>query len=142
MQILEDFLGALGAESVPDELEARSTLFRTVMADRHVLVVLDNAVDSQQVKPLLVGAPSCAAIVTSRRRLTGLGVTTGARRLSLTPMESQESLELLRGVVGAKRVNDEYDAVQAVAHRCAHLPLALRITAERLATHPQGRYRV
>ncbi|GLV79371.1 tetratricopeptide repeat protein [Streptomyces hygroscopicus] len=136
MQVLEDFLAALGTTSVPDEFEARSALFRTVMADRHVLVVLDNAVDSQQVKPLLVGAPSCAAIVTSRRRLTGLGVTAGARRLSLAPLESQESLKLLRGVVGAKRVDDEYDAARSVALRCAHLPLALRITAERLATHP------
>ncbi|AEM88586.1 tetratricopeptide repeat protein [Streptomyces violaceusniger] len=135
MQVLEGFLAALGTESVPDELEARSALFRTVMADRHVLVVLDNAVDSQQVKPLLMGAPSCAVIVTSRRRLTGLGVTAGARRLSLAPMENQESLELLRGVVGGKRVDDEYDAARAVALRCAHLPLALRITAERLATH-------
>ncbi|NUS81388.1 MAG: helix-turn-helix domain-containing protein [Streptomyces sp.] len=83
LQVLEDFLAALGTESVPDELEARSALFRTVVSDRHVLVVLDNAIDSQQVKPLLVGSASCAVLVTSRRRLTGLGITAGARRLSL-----------------------------------------------------------
>ncbi|MFI0773048.1 tetratricopeptide repeat protein [Streptomyces sp. NPDC021218] len=137
MQVLEDFLAALGTETVPDELEARSALFRTVVADRHVLVVLDNAINSQQVKPLLVGSASCAVIVTSRRRLTGLGVIAGAQRLSLAPMGPQESIELLRGAVGAKRVDAEPDAARAVALRCAHLPLALRITAERLATHPR-----
>ncbi|NUP44452.1 MAG: tetratricopeptide repeat protein [Streptomyces sp.] len=137
LQVLEDFLAALGTESVPDELEARSALFRTVVSDRHVLVVLDNAIDSQQVKPLLVGSASCAVLVTSRRRLTGLGITAGARRLSLAPMGPQESIELLRGVIGEKRVDAEEDVARAVALRCAHLPLALRITAERLATHPR-----
>lgn len=133
--VLGAFLTALRHESVPGSTDDRAALFRTAVAHRRLLVVLDNALDTAQVKPLLPGAPGSTVIVTSRRRLTGLSVTTGARRVSLAPMTPRESVELLRRVVGGDRVAAEPEAAAALAGRCSYLPLALRITAEQLATH-------
>jgi transcriptional regulator with XRE-family HTH domain len=134
--VLGAFLTALGVQAVPEPLEERAAMFRTAAAKRSLLVVLDNAADTEQVGHLLPGAPGSAVIVTSRRRLTGLSVTKGARRLSLAPMSYEESLALLRAVVGRRRVVAEPDAAHTVARHCARLPLALGIVAERLATHP------
>jgi len=136
-EVLEEFLTALGVqmEVIPAGLEARAKLYRSVLADRRVLVVLDNAADSQQLEPLLPGSAGCGVVVTSRKRLGGLTVT-GDRRITLGPMAEEESTLLLRKVIGKERADAEPDAVRALASRCGHLPLALRIAAERVATHP------
>ncbi|QIQ04947.1 helix-turn-helix domain-containing protein [Streptomyces liangshanensis] len=136
--VLDAFLRALGQGTPPDSVEARAALFRTAVAQRPgpVLVVLDNAVDTAQIRHLLPGAAGCAVVVTSRRRLTGLSMTTGARRVSLAPLSCRESLDLLRAVLGHARVEAERPAARAVVRHCGRLPLALRVTAERLASHP------
>ncbi|WP_052488570.1 helix-turn-helix transcriptional regulator [Streptomyces sp. 150FB] len=134
--VLGAFLTGLGVANPPKSADDRAAMFRTAAAQRRLLMVLDGAVDTAQVRQLLPGAAGSTVVVTSRRRLTGLAVATGARRVSLAPMSHQESLVLLRTVLGAARVDAEPAAADALARHCAHLPLALRITAEQLATHP------
>ncbi|MGA4842336.1 helix-turn-helix domain-containing protein [Streptomyces sp. G45] len=137
-RVLEQFLVALGvpAKDIPPEQEQRAALFRSLAHGRPLLVVLDNAADSQHVRPLLVGASGCAVVITSRRRLTGLAASTGARRISLGPLTADESYGLLSTVIGEARADAEATAVRELARQCDHLPLALRIAAERLATYP------
>lgn len=134
-EVLEGFLGALGvpSASVPYGTEARAAMFRTLVAGRRVLVVLDNAAGSHQVGPLLPGSPSCGVIVTSRRRMTGTAAHAGARRVFLGTLSMDESVELFGSVLGPDRVRAEPEAVRSLAAQCARLPLALRIAAERLA---------
>ena len=136
-EVLEEFLTALGVQIdvIPAGLEARAKLYRSVLADRRVMVVLDNAADSQQLEPLMPASSGCGVVVTSRKRITGLAMR-GDRRITLGPMSEDESITLLRKVIGADRAAAEPDAVRALADRCGHLPLALRIAAERVATHP------
>lgn len=136
--VLERHLGALGiaAEFIPPGTDERAALLRTVVAGRRILMVLDNARDAAQVRPLLPGTAGCATLITSRRRLTGLAVSAGAHRVELGPMPATESVALLRTVIGASRSDAEPAAVDALADRCGHLPLALRIAAETLAARP------
>ncbi|MGC0416436.1 helix-turn-helix domain-containing protein [Embleya sp. AB8] len=136
--VLADFLAALQicAPAVPADVEQRAAMFRSVLAGRRMLVILDNAADSRQVAPLLPGTAGCAAVVTSRRRLTGLAVRAGAAKVSLGPMSPEESFALLCAVVGPERILAEPDAARDLGWRCAYLPLALRIAAEQLATRP------
>jgi len=136
-EVLEEFLTALGVQIdvIPAGLEARAKLYRSVLADRRVMVVLDNAADSQQLQPLMPASSGCGVVVTSRKRITGLAMR-GDQRITLGPMSEDESITLLRKVIGAERAAAEPDAVRALADRCGHLPLALRIAAERVATHP------
>ncbi|KOG84127.1 hypothetical protein ADK47_24580 [Streptomyces rimosus subsp. rimosus] len=136
-QVLERFLLSVGvaADRIPPGLEERAAIVRTLAEGRPTLFVLDNAADADQVEPLLVGAPASVVIVTSRRRLTRLTVRTGAHRVCLGPMDPAESADLLSAVIGP-RADSDPEAVRALAARCAHLPLALRIAAERLAGHP------
>ncbi|WJV50856.1 helix-turn-helix domain-containing protein [Streptomyces flavofungini] len=136
--VLEQFLTAFGlaATDIPADEAERAAVFRSVAVRRPILVILDDAAGSPHVEPLLVGARGCVALVTSRRRLTGLAVKAGAHRLSVGPMDQAESADLLSAVAGPERVAAEPTATAALARRCAHLPLALRIAAERLATFP------
>ncbi len=136
-EVLEEFLTALGVQIdvIPAGLEARAKLYRSVLADRRVLVVLDNAADSQQLQPLMPASSGCGVVVTSRKRITGIEMR-GDCRVTLGPMAEEESITLLRKVIGADRAAAEPEAVRALADRCGHLPLALRIAAERVATHP------
>ncbi len=136
-EVLEEFLSALGVQIdvIPAGLDARAKLYRSVLADRRVLVVLDNAADSQQLEPLVPASSGCGVVVTSRKRLGGLAIR-GDRRITLGPMTEEESTLLLCKVIGKERALAEPDAVRALAGRCGHLPLALRIAAERVATHP------
>ncbi|WP_181785433.1 tetratricopeptide repeat protein [Streptomyces phytophilus] len=138
--VLENFLAALGvpARSIPPGIEQRGALLRSLVHGRRILIVADNAADNSQVRPLLLGAPGCAVVVTSRRRLTELAVHDSAARVALGPMPSEESVVLLSAAIGA-RADGEPHATRQLAQRCAHLPLALRIAAERLAAHPQMR---
>lgn len=140
-QALERFLRALEvpAREIPWGVEAMAGLFRSLVHDRRVLVILDNASRSDQVRPLLPGAPGSVTIVTSRSRLPGLVTLTGAQRISLDPMSGAEAIALLRQVIGSARVDAELSAAEELARWCAHLPLTLRIVAERAALHPHAR---
>ncbi|WP_427167438.1 AfsR/SARP family transcriptional regulator [Streptomyces sp. C1-1] len=137
-EAIETFLVALGVaqQAVPEELEARAALYRGVLADRRVLIVLDNAADSEQVTPLLPAAPGCLVIVTSRSRLSGLVARHGAHPLALNPLSAEESLELLARRLGDARVDAEPEAARAIVGLCAGLPLALSIVAARAALNP------
>ncbi|QUQ69575.1 tetratricopeptide repeat protein [Kutzneria sp. CA-103260] len=135
---LAEFLIALGvpASGVPDGLDRCAALFRSVVADRKLLVVLDNAADGDQVRPLLPAAPGCAVMITSRERLSSVAVQTNALRVTLGPMTPADSVALIRRVIGDERADAEPRAVTDLAVRCGFLPLALRIAAERALAQP------
>jgi tetratricopeptide (TPR) repeat protein len=132
------FLTALGVEPkrIPDTLPAQVALYRSVLAGRRVLVVLDNARDAGQVRPLLPGGSGCVAVVTSRNRLTGLVVAEGAHPLGLELLDPGEAWELLALRLGTARVAAEPEAVEEIVARCARLPLALAIVAAGAASQP------
>ena len=136
--IVRMFLDALGipADQVPVAEEAQFGLYRSLLADRRMLVVLDNAHDAAQVRPLLPGWPSCRAIVTSRNQLTGLTAIDAARPLALDVLSDAEGRHLLGHRLGAARVAAEPDAVTDLLRAGACLPLALGIIAARAATRP------
>lgn len=138
---LGEFLRALGvpAEHVPQDLESAAGLYRSLVADRRVLVLLDNAHNVDQVRPLLPGTSTTVTLVTSRSRLAGLVAINGARRLLLAPLPAHESLDLLTTLLGAGRIAAEPEAAAAVAEACGHLPLALRIAAANLLDQPRRR---
>ncbi|GIG89942.1 ATP-binding protein [Plantactinospora endophytica] len=127
-------LRVTGAE-IPIDVEDRAARYRTQLAGRRMLIVLDNAATVEQVRPLLPGTPSCAVVVTSRDRLAGLVARDGARRVDLDLLPLPDAVALLRHLVGA-RAEAEPEAVATLAHLCARLPLALRVAAERAAAHP------
>jgi DNA-binding SARP family transcriptional activator/tetratricopeptide (TPR) repeat protein len=131
---LAGFLRALGVPGpeIPAEAAERAARYRTLLAGRRVLVVLDNAGDVEQVRPLLPGAAGCAAVVTSRDGLPGLIARDGARRLDLDLLSLPEAAGLLRSLIGA-RADDDIAATEDLAAQCARLPLALRVAAEMAA---------
>lgn len=133
---LESLLRALGvpADTIPDDVDERSALWRAELAERRVLVVLDNAADSAQVQALLPGAPRCLALVTSRRRLVDLPTT---RTVSLDVMPVPDAVALFTSIVGEDRAAAEPDAVHDVVSSCGCLPLAVRLAAARLRSRPQ-----
>ena len=129
------FLTALGVaeDRMPATLDERTALYRTLMADRSMLVLLDNARDADQVRPLLPASDWCRVLITSRSRLSGLAVREGAQRISLDILSLRESVQLLRRAIGP-RAAEEPGATAALAELCGLHPLALRIAAERIAT--------
>ncbi|MDQ1033659.1 DNA-binding SARP family transcriptional activator/tetratricopeptide (TPR) repeat protein [Streptomyces sp. V3I8] len=133
------FLDAFGVSParIPAGLEAQTGLYRSLLAGRRVLVVLDNARDAEQVRPLLPGAPGCLALVTSRRLLTGLAVAEGAHLLTVGLLTPGEARRLLTGRLGADRVSAERAAVGEIVGRCAGLPLALAIVGARGSARPR-----
>ncbi|MFI6596273.1 BTAD domain-containing putative transcriptional regulator [Nonomuraea sp. NPDC050536] len=131
--VLGGFLRALGVPEPPDELSELSALYRSTLADRRMLVVLDNAASAAQVEPLLPGTPGCAVVVTSRARLADLG---GARHLDLEVLEPGEALELLERILGPARVAAERGVAMDLVAACGFLPLAIRIAAARLVARP------
>ncbi|MFF1811535.1 BTAD domain-containing putative transcriptional regulator [Streptomyces sp. NPDC058251] len=130
--VLGAFLRALGTadSAIPDSLEERSALYRSVLDGRRVLVLLDNARDAAQVRPLLPGTEGCAALVTSRMRMVDLA---GAHLVDLDVMSPEEALLLFTRIVGEERVASEREAALDVVAACGFLPLAIRIAASRLA---------
>jgi tetratricopeptide (TPR) repeat protein/transcriptional regulator with XRE-family HTH domain len=131
---LLDTLGVADAD-IPVELDARAATYRTRVAGRRMLIVLDNASTVGQVRPLLPGAASCIVLVTSRDRMAGLVARDGAHRVDLDLLPPDDAIALLRTLVGV-RVDAEPEATAALAHRCARLPLALRVAAELAVARP------
>ena len=134
-EALRGFLSAfeLGPDRVPQDVNAQAALFRTLLAERRVLLVLDNARDEEQVRPLLPGSAGCLTVVTSRKQMTGLAAADGARLLDLDVLSETESLQLLAARLGGDRVDDELEAAIGVSGLCARLPLALSVAAARAA---------
>jgi DNA-binding SARP family transcriptional activator/tetratricopeptide (TPR) repeat protein len=140
-EALARMLSALGMApaDVPADEDARAALYRSLVADRRVLVVLDNAATPRQVRPLLPGAAGCHVVVTSRHTLSGIVAREGARRTTLDLLPLRDAVLLLRRLVGAERVDREQAVVAEVVERCARLPLALRVLAERIVSRPELR---
>jgi tetratricopeptide (TPR) repeat protein len=134
--VLARFLRDLGIEGdkVPVRDDDRAALYRTTLTGRRVLILLDNAKDSAQVRPLLPGSSSCAVLVTTRNRTSDLAST---RSFDLNVLEDTEALALFSRIVGEERAAAEPDATAEVLVACAGLPLAIRICAARLAARRQ-----
>ncbi|MEU4765902.1 BTAD domain-containing putative transcriptional regulator [Actinosynnema sp. NPDC023794] len=132
---LARFLRALGVPdpAIPPSTDERTDLYRDLIADRRVLVVLDDAADERQVTPLLPGSPTCAVIVTSRRGLTTL---VGAWHVTTGPLTVGEGARLVTAVIGAERAGAQQDDVLRLAEECRGDPLALRLAGARLAARP------
>ncbi len=137
-EVLGRFLRALGVEgqSIPDDVDERADLYRSLMADRHALVLLDNAADEAQIRPLLPAGTGNAVLVTSRTRLTGLA---GIQVIDLGVLRPEQAVELLGKIAGTDRIASEPAAAQLIAALCGYLPLALRIAGARLAAKPHWR---
>ncbi|SNR93037.1 DNA-binding transcriptional activator of the SARP family [Streptosporangium subroseum] len=133
--VLGSFLRSLGVDASADsaELSERSALYRSALADRRVLVVLDNAADAAQVRPLLPGSAGCAVLTTSRAQMAGLS---GVRQVNLGVMDHDEAMALMAKVAGEPRVAVEREAAGELVSACGNLPLAIRIVASRLAARP------
>lgn len=136
--VLREFLLALGVpqQRVPETAVGRGALFRSLTAGRRMLVVLDNARSSEQVRPLLPGGDGCVTVVTSRDRLGGLIASDAARPVPLRQLPPAAATALLATVLGEDRVTAEPEAAERLAGLCDGLPLALRVTAARLAERP------
>ncbi|WP_214102600.1 ATP-binding protein [Acrocarpospora catenulata] len=136
---LAGFLRALGVPpgDIPDDQGERAARYRTLLAGRRMLIVLDNAAGADHVRPLLPGTPSCFVVVTSRDDLAGLVAREGAGRIDLGLLPLAEAVDLLRALIGSRVDEAPQDAI-ALAASCARLPLALRIAAELAAARPRA----
>jgi DNA-binding SARP family transcriptional activator/tetratricopeptide (TPR) repeat protein len=136
---LRGFLTALGtpADRIPADLVAQADLYRSLLDGRRVLVLLDNARDVEQVRPLLPGSPGSLVVVTSRNRLTPLLAIEGAQPLTLDILSPDEARDLVVQRLGTARTAQEPDAVEEIVRRCARLPLALAIACARAAAYPE-----
>ncbi|HET9116927.1 MAG TPA: BTAD domain-containing putative transcriptional regulator, partial [Pseudonocardiaceae bacterium] len=133
--VLARFLRSLGVDptAIPEDAEERAALFRSRLADRRLLILLDDAACEAQLRPLLPGTSGCAVLVTSRARLAGLG---GAREVDLDVFEPDEALELLAGAAGPQRMAAEPAAAREIVRLCGFLPLAVRVAGARLGARP------
>lgn len=138
LQVISRFVVALGVSGphVPSDLDEVITLYRTLLADRRILVLLDNAAMPSQVRPLLPNTPGCAVLVTSRNDMRGLTALQGSRPVTLDVLPPDQSYQVLAGIVGADRIDAEPGAAAEIAALCGHLPLALRIAAANLVARP------
>jgi tetratricopeptide (TPR) repeat protein len=134
---LAAFLYGLGVpgQEIPPEAEQRAARYRSLLAGKRMLVVLDNAGSADQVRPLLPGTPACTVVVTSRDTLAGLVAGEGAVRLDLDVLALEQAVALLRTLIGA-RVDAEPEAAAELVGQCCRLPLALRVAAELAASRP------
>jgi hypothetical protein len=133
--VLASFVRALGVaeERVPADVDVLIGLYRSLLAGRRMLIMLDNAASADQVRPLLPGAPGCVTLVTSRTTLAGLIITEVANRIALDLFSADESEELLHGMIGNDRFAAEPGAAGELVRLCAGLPLAVRVAASRVA---------
>ncbi len=137
-EAVRGFLDAFGVDpqQIPASVEAQAALYRSLLAGRRVLVLLDNAADEDQVRPLLPGSAGCLVIATSRNQLSGLIVTEGAKPVVVDLLTADEARQLLARRIGEDRVPAETEAADDIIALCARLPLALMLVAARAATHP------
>ena len=137
-EVIRSFLDAFGVpgQRIPAGLDAQAALYRSLLADRRVLIVLDNARDTEHVRPLLPGAPGCLVVVTSRSQLYGLVAGEGAHSLTLDVLTETEAREFLSRRLGAERIADEPDAVTEIITLCGRLPLALAVVSARAVVNP------
>ena len=137
-EAVRQFLNALNVppERIPADIDSQAALYRSYMAGRRILLVLDNVADSAQVRPLLPGAPGCLVLVTSRSQLTSLIAADGAHPVTLDLLTDEEARLLLIRRLGVGRVVAEPAAVTEIIARCARLPLALALIAARAAVRP------
>jgi DNA-binding SARP family transcriptional activator len=137
--LLADLLRALGISDVPDSVPARETRYRSLLAGRRFLLVLDDAARADQVRSLLPPTGGSAVLVTSRRLLTDLA---GARHIEVDAFSPKESRQLFASIVGADRVAREPAAAEAISGSCGQLPLAIRIAAGKLVGRPAWPLRI
>ena len=132
LEVVARFLRALGVttEQLPGELDEAAAMYRSLLAGKRMLILLDNAATTEQVRPLLPGTPHSLVLVTSRSSLPGLAARDGAVRVGLDPLTAAEAMLLLRNVLGRERVNAEPQAAAEIATQCGFLPLSLRIAAD------------
>ncbi|MET7570241.1 BTAD domain-containing putative transcriptional regulator [Streptomyces sp. NPDC005492] len=137
-EAIRSFLDAFGVpgQRIPAGLDAQAALYRSLLADRRVLIVLDNARDTEHVRPLLPGAPGCLVVVTSRNQLYGLVAGEGAHSLTLDVLTEAEAREFLSRRLGAERIAKEPDAVAEIITLCGRLPLALAVVSARAVVNP------
>lgn len=138
-QALAFLLTSLGVDEsrIPVDLASRAALYRSLVHGRRMLMVLDDALDAEQLRPLMPSGPACV-LVTSRCRQRGLVARDGAFRVGLQPLAARESVDLLTYLIGAERLAGQDEEVTRLAALCGHLPLALRIAAESLVVDPDG----
>ncbi|MEW1626774.1 BTAD domain-containing putative transcriptional regulator [Streptomyces sp. NPDC089173] len=138
--VLAQFLRALGAppDQLPADEDEAAALYRTLLADRQMLIVLDNARDAEQVRPLIPGARGCAVVITSRSRLAGLVANDGARQLALDVLDPDEARRLLGSIVGECAASAEEEAARRLVRVCGGLPLAIRIAGANLVARDTG----
>jgi tetratricopeptide (TPR) repeat protein/transcriptional regulator with XRE-family HTH domain len=136
-EAIRGFLDTLGVppERIPPQFDAQAGLYRSLLADKRMLILADNARDEQQVRPLLPASPGSLVLVTSRSQLAGLAAD-GARLLTLDVLTHNEAVALLTARIGAARVAAEPGTAAEIARLCAHLPLALAVAAARAAARP------
>jgi DNA-binding SARP family transcriptional activator len=139
IEALAGFLQALGvpADQVPADLEQAAARYRSLLADRRVLVLLDNAYSIEQVRPLLPAGSGCLVVVTSREHLAGLVAIDGAVHMSLDVLDPDEADDLLAQILGEERARGDPPATGELARLCAYLPLALRVAAANLTLQPR-----
>lgn len=141
IEAVAGFLIALGVspERIPVELEHAAALYRSLVAGKRILIVLDNAYDAAQVRPLLPATPGCLVLVSGRGRLDGLVARDGGQLVTLDVLDAAEATALLTRVVGEDRVEAEPEAAAELVRLCARLPLALQITGANLIRRPRRR---
>lgn len=141
LHVLSQFLRALGApaETIPVDVAEAAAMYRSLLADRRVLVLLDNAATAGQVRPLIPSGAGSMVLVTSRHQLTGLVARDGAHRMSLGVLAPAEAESLLVSLIGTERAGTEREQLKVLAQLCAHLPLALRVAAANLVARPSRR---
>ncbi|TVP69076.1 MAG: tetratricopeptide repeat protein [Leptolyngbya sp. LCM1.Bin17] len=135
LDVLGQWLRALGRDdsTMPPDLPGRVNAYRSALANRQALVLLDNAQDEAQVSPLLPGSGTCSVLVTSRRRL---GALAGADVIDLMVLSEPEALALLQALIGDDRIQSDLDAAQRIVNQCGRLPLTVRIAGGTLKTKP------
>ncbi|MEV8376602.1 tetratricopeptide repeat protein [Kribbella sp. NPDC056861] len=133
---LEYLLTSLGLTDLPDTTEARSALLRSTLDRRRALIILDNALNAEQIRPLLPGTGDCMVVVTSRNQLRGLSVREGATRVTLSLLDLNEGLSMLRRFAGDDRFQADPGAAEAIVRACDGLPLALAIAGDLAARRP------
>ena len=136
--VLDRFLRDLGVEpqAVPGDLDGRASLFRSLVADRRVLIILDNVANIAQVRPLIPGSPGPLVVITSRNQLPGLMIRDGAQRIRLDIFQESDAVALLRQVTRTGGRRDAPADLTELAQLCARLPLALRVAAEHAVSRP------